>query len=162
MKASQKAKLVAVVAALGVTVGLGTVASAQPHRHGGGEHRGMHGGFAGLGQLGLSDDQRQEVRKIMDLHKAERQAIGQRLRDARRAQEEAVTAVPVDEAAVRTRSAELAKVESDAAVLRAKVHAEVYNVLTPEQQEKAKALRAEREQRREQRNDQRQSGQPKQ
>ena len=98
----------------------------------------------------------------MELHKAERQVIGQRLRDARRAQEEAITAVPVDEAAVRTRSAELAKVESDAAVLHAKVHAEVYNVLTPEQQEKAKALRAEREQRREQRNDQRQSGQPKQ
>ena len=161
MKVSQKAKLAAVVAALGVTVGLGTVASAQPHGHGGGEHRGMHGGFAGLGQLGLSDDQRQEVRKIMDLHKAERQAIGQRLRDARRAQEEAVTAVPVDEAAVRTRSAELAKVESDAAVLRAKVHAEVYNVLTPEQQEKAKALRAEREQRWEQRKDQRPGGQPK-
>ncbi len=46
---------------------------------------------------------------------------------------------------MRARSAELAKVETEAAVLRARVHAEVYNVLTPEQQEKAKALRAERE-----------------
>ena len=51
----------------------------------------------------------------------------------------------VDESAVRARSAELGKVETDAAVLRARMHAEVYNVLTPEQQEKAKALRAERE-----------------
>ena len=105
----------------------------------------MRGGFPGLGQLGLSDDQRQEVRRIMELHKAERQAIFQRLREARRAQSGAVMAVPVDEGAVRARSAELAKVEADAAVLRARVHAEVYNVLTPEQQEKAKALRAERE-----------------
>ena len=127
-----------------------SASSAQPHGPAAGEHRGMHGGFAGLGQLGLSDEQRQDVRAIMELHKAERQAIGQRLRDARRAQAEAVMAVPVDEAAVRARSAELAKVEADAAVLRARVHAEVYNVLTPEQQEKAKALRAEREQRREQ------------
>jgi Spy/CpxP family protein refolding chaperone len=63
----------------------------------------------------------------------------------RRSQSEAVMAVPVDESAVRARSAELAKVETDAAVLRARMHAEVYNVLTPEQQEKAKALRAERE-----------------
>ena len=37
--------------------------------------------------------------------------------------------------------------EADAAVLRAKVHAAVFQVLTPEQQEKAKALKAEREQR---------------
>jgi Spy/CpxP family protein refolding chaperone len=150
MKVMQKTKLAAVVAALGVAVGLGTAVSAQPRGPADGGHRGMHGGFPGLGQLGLSDDQRQEVRRIMELHKAERQALEQRLREARRAQSEAVTAVPVDEGAVRARSAELAKVEADAAVLRAKVHAEVYNVLTPEQQEKAKALRAEREARREQ------------
>ena len=98
MKVIQKTKMAAAWPLLGVTVGLGTAALAQPHGPGGGEHRGMHGGFAGLGQLGLSDDQRQEVRRIMELHKAERQAIGQRLRDARRAQEEAVMTVPVDEA----------------------------------------------------------------
>ncbi len=150
MKSMNKLKMAAVVAGLGLMVGLGTGVSAQPRGFGGGQHDGMHGGFAGLGQLGLSDEQRQEVRRIMELHKAEQQSIGQRFRDAHRAQAEAVMAVPVDEAAVRARSAELAKVEADAAVLRARVHAEVYNVLTPEQQEKAKTLRAEREQRREQ------------
>jgi len=154
MKVIHRTKMAAVVAVLGITVGLGTAALAQPRGPGGGEHRGRHGEFAGLGQLGLSDDQRQEVRRIMDLHKAEHQSIEERLREARRAQAEAVMAVPVDEASVRGRSAELAKVESDAAVLRAKVHAEVYNVLTPEQQEKAKTLRAEREQRSEQQREQ--------
>jgi protein CpxP len=153
MKVIQKTKVAAVVAALGLAVGLGTVVSAQPHGPAGGEHRGRDG-FPGLRQLGLSDDQRQEVRRIMELHKAERQAIFQRLREARRAQSDAIVAVPVDEAAVRARSAELAKVETDAAVLRARVHAEVYNVLTPEQQERAKALRAEREARGAQRREQ--------
>ena len=144
MTVIQKTKIAAITAAVGVAIGLGT-AVAQPHGDAGGEHRGMRGGFHELRQLGLSDEQRQEVRRIMELHKAERQAIGERLREARRAQSEAVMAVPVDESAVRARSAELAKVETDAAVLRAWMHAEVYNVLTPEQQEKAKALRAERE-----------------
>jgi len=144
MTVIQKTKMAAITAAVGVAIGLGT-AVAQPHGDAGGEHRGVRGGFHGLRQLGLSDEQRQEVRRIMELHKAERQAIGERLREARRAQSEAIMAVPVDESAVRARSAELAKVETDAAVLRARMHAEVYNVLSPEQQEKAKALRAERE-----------------
>jgi periplasmic protein CpxP/Spy len=145
MTVIQKTKMAAITAAVGMAMGLGTAALAQPHGDAGGEHRGMRGGFHGLRQLDLSDEQRQEVRRIMELHKAERQAIGERLREARRAQSEAVMAVPVDESAVRARSADLAKVESDAAVLRARMHSEVYNVLTPEQQEKAKALRAERE-----------------
>jgi Spy/CpxP family protein refolding chaperone len=145
MTVIQTTKMAAITAAVGMAMGLGTAALAQPHGDAGGEHRGIRGGFHGLRQLGLSDEQRQEVRRIMELHKAERQAIGERLREARRAQSDAVMAVPVDESAVRARSAELAKVETDAAVLRAWMHAEVYNVLTPEQQEKAKALRAERE-----------------
>ena len=145
MKLIHKTKVAAALAALGLAMGLGTALSAQAHGPAGGEHRGVHGGFPGLRQLGLSDEQRHDVRRIMELHKAERQAIAERLREARRAQSDAVIAVPVDEGAVRARSAELAKVESDAAVLRARVHAEVYNVLTPEQQEKAKALRAERD-----------------
>ena len=97
MKVIQKTKMTAVVAALGMAFGLGTAVSAQPRGPAGGEHRGMRGAFPGLGQLGLSDDQRQEVRRIMELHKAERQAIFQRLREARRAQSGAVMAVPVDE-----------------------------------------------------------------
>jgi len=156
MKVVQRAKVAAVVAALGSTVGLGTAVFAQSQGPSAGDHRGMRGGFPGLGQLDLSAEQRQDIRRVMESHKAERDAIEGRLREARRAEAEAVMAVPVDESAIRARSAELAKVEADAAVLRARVHAEVYNVLTPEQQEKAKTLRAEREQRREQWKNQRQ------
>jgi Spy/CpxP family protein refolding chaperone len=62
-----------------------------------------------------------------------------------------VTAAQFDEQAVRTRAAELATLTADAAVLRAKVHSEVFAVLTPEQQAKAAELKAQRQARREQR-----------
>jgi Spy/CpxP family protein refolding chaperone len=49
----------------------------------------------------------------------------------------------VDESAIRARAADVAAVDADAAVLRARVHQEVFNLLTAEQQTKAKALQAE-------------------
>jgi Spy/CpxP family protein refolding chaperone len=78
----------------------------------------------------------------------------------------------VDENEVRARVAETSAVEADLAVIRARLHEQIYQVLTPEQQQKAEALRAERakrradrleraKQRNEQRRQQRQS-QPKQ
>jgi protein CpxP len=164
MKTSRSTKLVAAAAAA-VALALGSVALAQPewgeHRGmWGGGHRGMRGEGLPLAQLNLSDDQRQEIRRIMDQHRTERQAVMQRLREARRAQADVVQAVPADEAAIRARSAEAAKAETDAALLRAKVHTEIFNVLTPDQQAKLKELRAEREQRREQRRSQRQAAPP--
>jgi Spy/CpxP family protein refolding chaperone len=111
----------------------------------------MRGEGLPFAQLNLSDDQRQEIRSIMDQHRTERQTVMQRLREARRAQADAVQAVPADEAAIRARSAEVAKAETDAALLRAKVHTAIFNVLTPDQQAKAKELREEHRQRRNQR-----------
>jgi Spy/CpxP family protein refolding chaperone len=43
---------------------------------------------------------------------------------------------------------EVAAVDADAAVLRAKVHSEVWALLTPEQQQKARELKAQRVERR--------------
>ena len=101
--------------------------------------------MAMLRQLDLTDDQRAQVRQVMDSHRDELRAIGERLMAAHRAQRDAVTAAQFDEQAVRTRAAELAAAEADAAVLRAKVHSEVFAVLTPEQQAKAAELKAQRE-----------------
>jgi Spy/CpxP family protein refolding chaperone len=105
---------------------------------------GMEFGFR---QLGLTDDQRQQVRTIMDRHREDFRSLGERMRTAREAVHAAVTSESPDESAIRTASAALADVQADGAVLRAKVHQEVWAVLTPEQREKAKSLRAEREQR---------------
>jgi Spy/CpxP family protein refolding chaperone len=78
----------------------------------------------------------------------ELRAVGERLAAARRAQQEAVTAATLDEGTVRAKTAELAEVMADAAVLHARLHSEVYAVLTPEQQAKAAELKAQRDARR--------------
>ena len=145
-----------------ITLGLGGIALAQDgqggvrrgHGFGRGEFgfRGGPGGPGGPGfplrQLDLTDAQREQVKAIFDSHKDEFQAIGERLKTARQAQRAAIETQPLDEATIRAKSSDLAAVEADAAVLRAKVHAAVFQVLTPEQQEKAKTLQAEREKRR--------------
>jgi protein CpxP len=107
------------------------------------------GGFAGplpmLRQLDLTDEQRTQVRQVMESHRAELKAVGERLAAAHRTQRDAVTAPQFDEAAVRATTADLAAVLGDAAVLHAKVHSEVFALLTPEQQAKAAELKAQRE-----------------
>jgi periplasmic protein CpxP/Spy len=141
-----------------ITLGLGSIALAQPGDGGG--RRGGHGfgrgfgpggpggpGFPALRQLDLTDAQREQVKAIFDQNKDEFAAIGERLKTARKAQVAAIETQPLDEAVIRAKTADLSAVEADAAVLRAKVHAAIFQVLTPEQQEKAKALKAEREQR---------------
>jgi protein CpxP len=97
----------------------------------------------GLRQLDLSDAQREQLRGVMESHRAEFQAFGDRMRTAHEALDMVVTAEAVDESAIRARSADLAAVQADAAVLRARVHQEIFSLLTAEQQAKAKELKAE-------------------
>jgi periplasmic protein CpxP/Spy len=98
--------------------------------------------------LDLTETQREQVKTAIDAHKAEFEAIGTRMRQARTALDEAVTADALNEAAVRQASVDVAAVEADAAVLRAKVHTEVWALLTPAQQQKARELKAQRAERR--------------
>jgi periplasmic protein CpxP/Spy len=120
-----------------------------------GAMRGMDGIGLPLRQLNLSDQQREQVRTLMQSHRQEFQAIGERMRVAGRALEEAVNAPTVDEGAIRAASGSLAEVQADGAVLRARVRAEVLTVLTPEQRQRAEELRARVQQKREQRLEQR-------
>ncbi|MBL8138296.1 MAG: Spy/CpxP family protein refolding chaperone [Acidobacteria bacterium] len=110
--------------------------------------RGGPGGIVpGLRGLDLTDAQREQVKATMDAHKATFDAQRDKLVAAHKALNEAVTAGTFDEATVRQKAADLAAVEADGAVLRAKVHSEVWALLTPEQQTKAKALLTERAER---------------
>ena len=162
MKLSRTTKLLTAALAV-ITLGLGSIAMAQPGAGDGGGRRGHFGrgfgpdgpgrgpggpGGLPLRELELTDAQREQVKGIFDSHKDEFQAIGERMKTARQAQVAAIEAQPLDEAAIRAKTAELATVEADAAVLRAKVQAAVFQVLTPEQQEKAKTLKAEQQKRR--------------
>jgi Spy/CpxP family protein refolding chaperone len=111
--------------------------------------RGGPGGPAGLPlrELDLTDAQHQQVRTIMESHRDEQKAVGDRMQAARKALHEAIAADAFNEAAIRAAAVEIGAAEGDAAVLQAKIHGEVIAILTPEQVKKAKELRAEMENR---------------
>jgi len=94
----------------------------------------------GVRQLDLSAEQKQQIRSVLQGRAAEFRDLGVQMRTARRAVNDAI-ANGEAEAAIRAAVAELAKVEADLAVLRAVVRKQVFGMLTPEQQAKAKELR---------------------
>ncbi len=137
-------------AAAGLVALLGSAVLAQGSGPGGFGSHGHRGGFgmegiAGLRQLGLTDDQRAQIRTAVSGHRDEFKALADRERTARQAQMSAVSAVPMNEQQVRAASADLAAVQADMAVLRARVHEQVFSVLSPDQQAQAKALASQRE-----------------
>ena len=106
--------------------------------------RGPMGGLMirGLGQLNLTDEQKTQIKAAMESHKDDFKAFAEKTMAAHVALQDAITADKVDEGAIRARVAEAAAVEADAAVLRAQVHAQVFALLTPDQQAKARQLEA--------------------
>jgi protein CpxP len=150
--------VIAVVLAVAGTFAAGSVVQAQRARGGFGGPGGF-GGFGGFGhrqalgmlrQLDLTDQQRQQVRTIMQNHKSDFQQVRERIHTAMEAQHAAASATPPDEATIRAKATEVGAAEGDLAVLLARVRTEVFQILTPEQQTKAQELQAQRAQRREQ------------
>ena len=148
---SRLTKLAAGVCGLGVVAVLSAPLMAQgPEGRGMRRHGPMRMGLGGLPLRGLdlTDAQREQVRGIYSARQADFKAVGERLKAAHNARHQAVTRVPVDENEIRARVSEASAVEADFAILRARIHEQVYQVLTPEQQAKAKSLDAERQKRR--------------
>jgi len=116
-----------------------------------GRGRGGPGGpLAGLPlrELNLTDAQREQVRQIVDSRQQETRAIGERAMAAHEALRAATTSPSFDEGLVRAKAAEVAAVDADMAVARARIFADVFQILTPEQQAKAKELSGSRPPRR--------------
>jgi protein CpxP len=105
-------------------------------------------GLPGLRQLDLSDAQREQIRTIHESHRDEARQIGERTREAQRALDLATETGTVDEGDLRDKATALGAAISDGAILRAKVNAEILNVLTAEQREKLNEFRATMQQRR--------------
>ena len=149
---------VVIVAGLGV-VAIGAQQGPPPGRGPGGQGgpggrgqgmfgRGPGGPMAGmmmrgLAQLNLTDAQKTQLKEVREANKEATQALAKRMIAAREAMGDAVTADTVVEADIRAKAADVAAAEVDAALLRAKVHAQVFALLTPEQRAKAKELRVE-------------------
>lgn len=115
-----------------------------------GRGRGGPGGPGGplaglpLRELNLNDSQREQVRAILDSQQSETRAVAEKAMAAREALHAATTSPSLDEGLVRAKAAELAAIESDLAVSRARIFADVFQILTPEQQAKVKELSASR------------------
>jgi len=147
-------------AALAIGVSAGAFVHAQdggqrPPQGEGRRGPGGPGGFRGPGgpmgllpmlgrDLELTDAQKDQLKAIADSHKDDWKALADRGRAAHMALNAAVTADTIDEALIRQKSAEVAAVDADLAVARARARAEVFQILTAEQRAKAKERGAPR------------------
>jgi len=93
-----------------------------------------------LRELNLTDAQREQVKQIVDSRQQESRAIGERAMAAREALHAATTSPSFDEGLIRAKAAEVASIEADMAVTRARSFADVFQILTPDQQAKVKEL----------------------
>jgi len=102
------------------------------------------GGFRGPGgpmgmlprlgrEIALTDAQRDQIKAIAESHKDEWKGLADRERTTQMALMAAVTTEPLDEALIRQKSSEVAAVDADMAVARARTRAEVFKILTAEQ-----------------------------
>ena len=135
-----------------LTAAIVIVQAEQPGRGGsafGGPGRGFGPGLFGLRIAELSETQREQMRAILDRHEAENRALWEQQRTARSALEDSIVTSPVDEGAIRQKSAELGSVDAELAVVRARMNAEVMTLLTPEQQQELQQHRARMKERRE-------------
>ena len=80
-------------------------------------------------------------------------SLVEQVRKAEEARRDAMEAVPVDEGRIRSVMQQLGQAQTELAIMQARFHSDVYALLTPEQQEQAQKLRAEREARLKQRQD---------
>ena len=114
-----------------------------PDGHRGGR-LGMGGGMLpGLRRLDLDDAQREQIRSIMSQHRESSRELRELLMSTRMALGDAVTGEQVNESAIRAVAAQLATLEGEAAVQRAYVNAEVWQLLTPDQRVELRELKAE-------------------
>ena len=94
-------------------------------------------------RIGLTDAQKEQLKTIAASHRDEWKALADRARTAHQALHDAVMADNVDEALIRSRSAEAATVEADIAVAAARARAEAWQVLTPEQRTELQQIQSQ-------------------
>jgi Spy/CpxP family protein refolding chaperone len=90
-------------------------------------------------RLNLTDAQKDQIKNISTAHRDEWKALNDRAMTTHRALMDATTTGASDEGAIRKLSADVAAVEADVAVARARAFDEVWVILTPDQQTQLKA-----------------------
>jgi len=138
-----------------------SVAYAQGPRGGGRGGRGFGPGGPGLAlnELNLTDAQREQVREIRDRYQEQIQTVSRRLGDLAAKQRQAIETVPVNETLITSATQDMTQAQVEVAIQEARINADIWSVLTPEQQAKATKLRAERKAQMEQRRQERRQAQ---
>jgi protein CpxP len=98
-----------------------------------------------LRELQLTDAQQEQIRDIRSRHETQIREATSRVEAARDAQRKAVEAIPANEAQITALTQDLVQAEVDVAIQASRLNTEVWSVLTPAQQAKAKELRAQRD-----------------
>ena len=119
----------------------------------GAEGWGDHGHFLQhmAKQLNLTADQQTKIKAVFAAHKADLATQMTQLHQARTQLSSAIHADTFDESAIRTASQGVAAAEAELAVIHGKIANEARQILTPDQQVKAKELMAQHQQKAEQR-----------
>ena len=86
-------------------------------------------------RLDLTGEQREAIEAIFDAYRDELQLEGQALREAHEAMAEAARAEVLDEEAIRALGQGLGAAQAEQTITRARLHQEIRQQLTPEQQE---------------------------
>jgi len=140
--------------ALAALLAVGSVAEAQgpggPGRGGPRELRGQGVPGVQLGGLDLTDAQREQIRALVQQYRESGQPVQEQLRQAQQAQRDALQTVPVNEGLVRSTTEALAQAQAEAALVQARLRADVLALLTPDQIQAMEDRQANREQRAEQ------------
>ena len=98
-------------------------------------------------ELGLSAQQRQDIRAILKNNLDQVLPLVQQLKSEHRGLRSLIQANTVDEAAIRAQSAKVAAIQANLAVQRAQISQELRKLLTPEQILKFREIQAKRDQR---------------
>jgi Spy/CpxP family protein refolding chaperone len=110
----------------------------------GGRGFGPGGPGLALNELNLTDAQREQVREIRGRYREQIQTLSRRLGDLTAKQRQAIETVPVNETLITSATQDMTQAEVEVAIQEARINADIWSVLTPEQQAKATKLRAER------------------
>jgi protein CpxP len=136
-------KLKFLTAALGMTLMAGAVVAQEGPR-------GPHGGFGGPGMefrgLDLTDAQKAQVKQIMTAERPTMKPLMQQEMQNHQQMTALVRGGSFEEAKAQPIAAQEAQIHSQLAVERAKIDAQIYQLLTPEQKTKLTEREAKRSQ----------------
>jgi len=144
---------IAVLSALLAMALLATVAVAQGMPPGHMHEDGMFGGpMMGMmmDYLDLTDAQQAQIKQIMEKERSTMQPLREQERQSHRAIMQLITSGNFDEAKAQAIAQQAAQVQSQLMVEHARVAAQAYQVLTPEQKTRLKQFMAKQQQRFEQ------------